>query len=430
MSELLDIFKQSFSLFQPALAFVFDFYYLWLPLLLLRVFWEYWKKYVIAEASAREKTTLIQIRLPREISKSPKAMELFLQNLFQTSGEGDFYKKYWKGGSRPWFSLELVSINGEIRFYIYTRKKFADMIEPQIYAQYPSVEVIMDAPDYTKKVKYDPEQKKLYGARFVLVKPDAYPIKSYVDFGLDTDPKEEFRVDPIASVIESLGALGMGEQLWIQILIRAHKKREKSAGLISWILKSLSGAFTFKGARDWVGEGKVLVEKLKEEGLPDDEEGIVKKTARKTKQQERVIEAVERSIAKQGFDSIIRAIYIADKDKYNPARQGTLLGSFQQYNSDGLNGFKPTDKTEFDFPWQDIWGNKVAKKKKDFFDDFIRRTHYLKSAYSHLRYNVDNFILNTEELATIFHFPSSSIETPTLPRIPSKKAEPPTNLPL
>ena len=40
------------------------------------------------------------------------------------------------------------------------------------------------------------------------------------------------------------------------------------------------------------------------------------------------------------------------------------------------------------------------------------------------------FVLTTEELASLYHFPSSTAETPTLPRTDSKKAEAPANLPL
>jgi len=40
------------------------------------------------------------------------------------------------------------------------------------------------------------------------------------------------------------------------------------------------------------------------------------------------------------------------------------------------------------------------------------------------------YILTTEELATIYHFPGSVSTTPNLNRVPSKKAEAPSNLPL
>jgi len=38
-------------------------------------------------------------------------------------------------------------------------------------------------------------------------------------------------------------------------------------------------------------------------------------------------------------------------------------------------------------------------------------------------------ILNTEELATVYHIPSKVMEVPMLQRIPAKKVEPPSGLP-
>ena len=42
----------------------------------------------------------------------------------------------------------------------------------------------------------------------------------------------------------------------------------------------------------------------------------------------------------------------------------------------------------------------------------------------------NSFILNAEELATIYHFPGNVSVTPTLSKIASKKSEPPSNLPI
>jgi hypothetical protein len=425
--------KPAFTIIWKTVGFFADFYYIWLPILLWLIFWNLWKKYVVSSALSKEKKVLMQIKLPRELSKSPKAMELFLQNLHSGAGEGNFYDKYWKGGTRPWFSLELVSIGGEIRFYIWSRKKYMKMIETQLYSQFPNVEVVADAEDYTKKIKYDPSQNDIFGLRFALVREDPYPIKTYVDFGLDQDPKEEFKVDPIAATMEYLGSIGRGEQIWIQILIRAHKKYKKE-NIFKKLLDFISEKFSPAGYKDWQSEGKVIAEKLRLEGAPDDETEIEKRKIRLTKQQEAVIQAIERSITKPGFDTAIRAIYLADIDKFDKSHLGSLRGAFKQYSSDGLNGFKPlsknytfsddTELTDFDYPWQDPTGRRLALRKLQIFNNYIKRARFST------RYNVNDFILNTEELATIYHFPSSVVETPSLPRIESKKSEPPPNIPI
>ena len=60
-------------------------------------------------------------------------------------------KRMLKGKFRPWFSLELVSIEGEVHFYIWTQPKFRKLIESQFYSQYPGVEILKKQRDYTKK---------------------------------------------------------------------------------------------------------------------------------------------------------------------------------------------------------------------------------------------------------------------------------------
>jgi hypothetical protein len=40
------------------------------------------------------------------------------------------------------------------------------------------------------------------------------------------------------------------------------------------------------------------------------------------------------------------------------------------------------------------------------------------------------FVLNVEELASMWHFPGQILKVPTLERIESKEASPPTNLPI
>ena len=99
------------------------------------------------------------------------------------------------------------------------------------------------------------------------------------------------------------------------------------------------------------------------------------------------------------------------------------MGAFKQYGSNGLNGFKPVNATTFDYPWQDYKNTRMNKKKATLFNAYCAR------GYFHPPYSRKPFVLNTEELATIFHFPGSVAETPTFERIESRKGEPPSNLP-
>src|SRR4051812_10615790 len=92
------------------LAFIFNFYYIWLPFVLGFIFWELWMRYIRYLTFTTAPTVLLEIRLPPEVTKSPLSMELFLTSLHYTSGESTFFDRYWMGKTRPWFSLEIVSL--------------------------------------------------------------------------------------------------------------------------------------------------------------------------------------------------------------------------------------------------------------------------------------------------------------------------------
>jgi hypothetical protein len=306
---------------------------------------------------------------------------------------------------RAWFSLELVSIEGQVHFFVWTRKTMKKIIETQLYGQYPDVEVA-EVEDYTVGTDFDPLKNEMWGCRFVKVKDSFYPIKTYVDYGLDKDPKEELKIDPITPVLELLGSIGPHEQLWIQILIRAHKKELKSSD---------------KGMVDWTHFAKEEIKTKMERNKDDDG----KSAERMTKGERGTIEAIEKTVSKFAFDTAIRAIYITDnKEVFNKANVAGLTGSVRQYNSNDLNGFKPTKTTSFDFPWEDFMNFRLNRKKKEIID------MYKKRAFFKPIYDGEHFIMNIEELATIYHFPGRVAKTPNFARIPSKKAEAPSNLPV
>ena len=96
----------------------------------------------------------------------------------------------------------------------------------------------------------------------------------------------------------------------------------------------------------------------------------------------------------------------------------------KQFASENLNGFKPDSPTNFNYPWQDVRGKRLLMKKQAMFDA------YRKRGYFYFPHQYKPMILNTEELATIFHFPGKVASTPNLDRIGSRRGEAPSNLPI
>jgi len=384
----------------------------WLPAAFLVALFNAWLYYQQSKFWQKEGSVLLEIKLPREIMKSPLAMEVVLGAFSQGGGEGTWIDRIWKGQTRSWFSLEMASIGGNIRFFIWTKPKHRNVIEAQIYSQYPGIE-IYEAEDYTKPFYYNPERNNIWACEFGLTKPDPYPIKTYIDYGLDKDPKEEFKIDPMTPMIEFLGSITAGHNVWIQILIRAHKKRR---------------LFDVFGEKEdaWKDEAKKEIDNIIEKFRPKEKD---KPGRPGTKGETEIITALERSVSKTPFDCGIRAVYIADKDKFNPANAGGIAGSLKQYGSLDLNGFKPTGWfTIFDYPWQE-WGNAKEKLKPRVLEEYkLRRFFY--SPWKGRKFYGKPFVLNAEELATIYHFPGSVASTPTFEKIPSLKSKAPSNLPI
>lgn len=389
------------SFVQDLLLNVWDFakvsFYWWLPFILAIILWNLWVFYTRYRYISGIDWVLLEIKLPREITKTPRAMEVFF-NAIHNTYDGDVFEKYQNGFLRSWWSFEIVSINGQVRFFVYSQRFYRNVIEAQFYAQYPDIE-IEEVDDYSKAVMKEGFEPGLlcYGLEFGLIKEDVYPIKTYVDYGLhEMGTKEEFKTDPMTALLEHMGSLKNGEQLWIQILIRGTKKK------------------------DWKKQGEALVRKLmKRDEKPV--EGQMNMGALILSPGERsVVEAVERKVAKVGFDVGIRSFYIASRESFHIMSIFQLLSIFKTYIAGDLNGFKPIKSTSVDY----FRKLREPRKKWMMLDAFRKRSYF------YMPYVRPPFVLNSEEMATIFHFPGRVAETPTFSRIEAKKGEPPTNLPI
>jgi len=395
-----------------------------------------WYHYVTRLFISGIEWVLLEIKVPRDVVRSPKAMELVLTNsLYQMSIKG-MEEMYWTGAVHFWFSLEIVSIEGKIHFYIRVPSRIKQLVETQIYAQYSQAEV-MEVEDYALKVG----QIKLngdwnaWGCEFKLLKPNVYPIKTYEDFGLGKDPKEEYKIDPITPVIELLGSLGKGEQYWIQIICRAAKEAFHTNE--TWWKKHIIKE------KNWIDEARKemmsALEPFTNKKLRPD--GTYAMEVRSPDFMRPMVEGMTKKITKLGFDCGIRCIYVAKTEVFSNNGRRNLRLAFRQYASPLTNSFERYNSTQFDYFWQYTKKSLFALKnrmvlhyrERELFYPPLRHKIKIPWPFSILfpKYaHTHHFILNSEELATIFHFPGQVSETPTFKRIESKTAKPPANLPI
>lgn len=393
---------------------------IWLPFITFILFFEYWIYFVRKKFDLEQGRVTLEIKLPQDVFKSPEAMELVLNQMYQTASPDNHVQTYWDGKHPPRYSLELVSRGGDVRFYINTpRKKFKNIIETQLYAQYPGIEVHELDIDYTAEIVWDPKRFEVFSVHFGLKKADAYPIKTYIDYGLDKMPDEEEKIDPITSMLETLGSIGPGEHMWIQILIDANKELTFKDGVM-------------KLQKDWKDEAREEITKIiltanKRMGIDPKKDATKPLTYMNLTDAEKdTIKAIERTLGKNAFNVRIRGIYVGTLKAFVPGeRIGALITGWRSFDDLNRNGIFPNWRTDFDWNWwQDPTGNRRASLKRRELDEYKRRHYNSHNAKDGPK------VMTTEELATIFHIPGKVAATPTLARIPSKRSEPPANLPV
>lgn len=366
----------------------------------------------------------LAITVPAENEKNPKSMEQIFAGLHGIKSDLNFVEKYWEGKVQDIISLEIIGINGHIRFLIRTPDYFRDLVEANVYAQYPDAEIV-EVEDYTKFAPtYFPNDKyELFGTDFILIKKDAYPIRTYRAFA-DEMGKEIF-IDPIAILTEVMSKLSEGEQIWIQFIIRPIGDDWKKAGekvvakiigkkveeKVSVIEKPFKMLFDLLQNIVGMFSGGAAEKKVKED-LPS----IVPYLSPGEKE---VAAAIEANIAKIAFDVKFRFIYLARKELFNkPKGVSSVIGAIKLFNTQNLNGFK---------------SHKKVKTKVDYFKFRIPgRQRRIMRNYKKRRMDrgATPFIFNIEELATVFHFPYTTVKAPTISRPEAKKAEPPMDLPI
>ncbi len=343
---------------------------------------------------------LLEVKIPRNILKSPRAMELVF-NTLHNSSEGSRMDKYWKGFVKGVYSFEIASTGGSLRFFVRTPKAMRNLIEAQIYAQYPEVEIV-EADDYTKSIPEDVPNTdwNLWGVEFGQTKEDAFPIKTYVDFKLEDVKEEMEKIDPMSSMLEFMASVKEGESVWFQLLIRAADDR--------WI----KGGMKLKEA--------VLAKKKGKPGEPPQP---------LSPGDTDVLKALERNMTKLGFEAGIRAMYLARRDVFNPVNIASIMGVMKQYNTQNLNGFKSQASTSGGFWFK---SSREYRKQRMMINAYKARGYFYPPFSRGLLFSQDGRaeVLTTEELATIYHYPGMVVSAPTFERVERKKGMPPSNLPV
>jgi hypothetical protein len=283
-------------------------------------------------------------------------------------------------------SFEIVGHRGFINFYVVVPVVLVDVIKQAVVSAYPSanLEEVPD-PNIFSPVGHI---NGTLGGELTLKENSAYPISTYRDI----------KRDPMQSVLNALSGLDKEDGVGIQILIRpapeawsknaSHfaeekrkgNKKKKGTDLSMWWAKQLITALA-KPPEDKSDDGK-----------GKDISGY----------EQSVVDAIEDKTKYPGFETTIRVVSSSNVAGRSQTLLSNVVASFALFNAPGKNGFKYT-------PAEDI---------EQFTTAYIMRffpPHH------------DKNVLNSVELATIFHFPQQDdIPTSQLTRQDSKQVDGPS----
>jgi len=297
--------------------------------------------------------------------------------------------KSWLMGAHNTFSFEIVAHQRLISFYAVTPRAQRRFIEQEIYAHYPaaSIEAVSDYNIFTPK-------SHVKGGGLKLRRGNMYPIRTY----------KQMDIDPMDSLLNTLAKLREHEGAVIQIIVRSAPKswRARAQRIIKEVRKgkTLSEAMKSTGySRIFSGLGKtseILMQKSTEQSsLPPQ---------RMTPAEEETLKSIEEKMSKAGLEVNVRLVVAADNGGQAQIYLDNIIDSFSQHTIfEYGNGFKKLRA------WQS------RKLVSDF--NFRRFNERAK------------MVLNTEELASIFHFPLPHNETPNIHWLTAKRAPAPPDTP-
>ncbi len=420
-------------------------WWFWAALILWPLFestWLFWKR----EKFKHElEFMFFELRMPREVTKSPAAMEqIFVAIHALRNSPGDF-KEYWLDGEiTRWYSFELLSMGGEIHFYLRCPKNQKEIVKAAFFSYYPDVELV-EADDYvpkffpsnlteTFKQGYD-----MWGSELIYTKSPVYPVKSYLEF---ESPDEEKEYDPMAVTLEVLGRLKREEMVGVQINVFPIGDHLREEG--QHLIEKLRNKKQHSGGGASIGmEFPHVLPVFPVGGHGEKEDNEVVRALSRTPGETDVLKAIEENLSLPTFEGNIRLIYFSPADIYSDtfARRG-LAGAFKQYDAMDMNSFQlnsaMSPKTKI-WAWPHVFPALRAKLRKEriimaYAHREIGPTTEMGKLFMSKIFNWEHseeIMMSARTLATIYHPPTHmTLTAPHMRRVESRKAGAPAGLPI
>lgn len=310
-----------------------------------------------------------------------------LYNILASTFQKGFKSKFY--GQRH-IGLEIVAVNGSVHFYAAVPVPLLGVVEQAIISAYPSARL----EEVVEHNIFSPVGRitGTLGGELALKENFAYPIATYQDIKRDT----------MQSLLNALSTLTKEDGAGIQILLRpADSTWRKRANAEAE--KKRTGKSSSNGLESILANmGKAVTALTK----PPDLEGKDKEGPKDISSLDQsLIQAIEEKTKQPGYEVMIRLVASSNVSHRAQTILNNLVATFALFDAPGRNGFKY-------IPARDIDG---------FITNYILRIFPQEKASN---------ILNSTEIATLFHFPDQqNIPTSQLERQASKQVDGPRNVP-
>ncbi len=291
------------------------------------------------------------------------------------------------------FAFEIIGTKGFVKFYAAVPVAMVDVVKQAVISSYPSAR-LEEVPEHNI---FSPVGKiaATTGGELTLKESFAYPIATYQDI----------KRDPIQSLLNALSELDKEDGVGIQILLRPADPgwRKRASEEASKKRKGNGSKKPKDEAFWWIKQIFVSLWKPPEDKSGKDGGGSDKPEL--SNMEQAVLDAIDDKTRHPGYETMIRVVASSNVSQKAQTILNHVVASFSLYDAPGKNGFKYT-------PAKDI-------------DSFV--TAYILRFFPPAS---NKNILNSVELAGIFHFPDQkNIPTSQLERQASKQVDAPRNIP-
>jgi len=321
----------------------------------------------------------------RDVTEEILSQAQVMYNILASTATKGFKSKIY--GQRH-ISLEIIANKGLVHYYVVVPTVLMDVVNQAVAAAYPSAR--LERVEERNIFNQAGKMSGTIGGEFTLKKNYVYPIATY----------QESKRDAARALLNALSAASRDDGIAIQFMIRPAP--------LSWTKNSIDASEKIKKDKGRKSHGlgglggtKGLMEAL---WKPPEISEVKPEDKQLSTLEQSLVESIEEKTRHPGYETLIRVVVSSNTAAQSQALLKNVIAAFSLFDSSTNNGFKFT----------------ISKDIEELVTAYIFR--FFPQA-------VTQNILNSVELATVFHLPDqNSIPTSQVQRQMAKQVDGPTQV--